>query len=73
MNKAFHNHATEANHRLITQVASYYNDDKENVEFYKDINSMPLQEMSKDHLLHWKSELRSLIFCGMNCTDKRSA
>ena len=67
MNKAFHDHATEANHRLITQVATYYNDAKENLEFYKEINSISLQEMSTDHLMHWKKELHDLIFNGMNC------
>ena len=73
MSTAFHDHATEANHRLITQVAEYYNDAKENLEFYKEVNSTVLQEMSEEHLEHWKCELRSLIFCGMNCIDKRSA
>ena len=62
-------HATEANHRLIAQVAEYYNDAKENLEFYKEVNSTVLKEMSQDHLLHWKRELKSLIFDGMNCCD----
>ena len=64
---------TQANHRLITQVASYYNDAKENLEFYQEVNSTVLQEMSEEHLEHWKCELRSLIFNGMNCSDERSA
>ena len=68
-----YDHATEANHRLIVQVAGYYRDAKENLEFYKEVNSTTLQEMSQDHLLHWKNELRSLIFRGLNCTNKRSA
>ena len=66
-------HATQANYRLIAQVVEYYNDAKENIEFYQEINSPVLQEMSQNHLLHWKKELRSLIFNGMNCTDERSA
>ena len=66
-------HATQANYRLIAQVAVYYNDAINNIEFYKEVNSTTLQEMSQEHLQHWKSELRSLIFDGMNCTDKRSA
>jgi len=65
-------HATKANHELIAQVAKYYNDAKENLEFYNEVNSISLQEMSKDHLRHWKNELRSLIFNGMNCIDQRS-
>ena len=73
MNKAFHDHATEANHRLITQVATYYNDAKENIEFYKEVNSTVLQEISEEHLEHWKCELISLIFNGMNCSDERCA
>jgi len=61
----------EANHQLITQVASYYIDAIENVAFYKEVESTSLQEMSVEHLQHWKSELKSLIFCGMNCTNER--
>lgn len=65
-------HATQANYRLIAQVAEYYNDTRENIDFYKELNNTTLQEMSQEHLQHWKSELRSLIFNGMNCTDERS-
>ena len=73
MNKAFHNHAIEANHRLIAQVATYYNDAKENLEFYKEVNSISLQEISKEHILHWEKELHDLIFNGMNCHNKEVA
>ena len=73
MNKAFQDHARQANYRLIAQVAEYYNNTKENLEFYKEVNSSSLQEMSQEHLQHWKSELKALIFNGLNCTDKRSA
>jgi hypothetical protein len=73
MNKGFHDHATEANHSLIAQVATYYNSTKESIDFYKELNSSVLQEMSEEHLQHWKRELRSLIFYGMNCSDERSA
>ena len=66
-------HATQANYRLIAQVAEYYNDASNKIEFYKDVNSTTLQEISQGHLQHWKSELKSLIFNGLNCTDKRSA
>ncbi len=66
-------HATEANHRLITQVASYYNEARENIDFYKEIDCTELQELSRSHLQHWKEELRSLIFNGMNSIDERSA
>ena len=66
-------HATLANYRLIAQVAEYYNEARESIEFYKEVNSTTLQEISQEHLQHWKSELRSLIFNGLNCTDKRSA
>ncbi len=62
-----------ANHSLIAQAARYYNDCRENLEFYEDINSITLQDMSKAHLMHWKKELRALIFNGMNCTCERSA
>ena len=65
-------HATEANYRLIAQAAEYYNHAINNIDFYKELNSITLQEISKVHLLHWKSELKSLIFNGMNCTNKRS-
>ena len=63
--------ATQANHRLIAQVAEYYNDARENIEFCKEVNSTTLQEMSHEHLQHWKSELHRLMFNGLNCTDKR--
>ena len=66
-------YATQANHRLIAQVAEYYNDASNNIEFYQKVNSTSLQEMSKEHLQHWKSELKALIFNGMNCTDGRSS
>ena len=65
-------HATQANHRLIAQVAEYYNDTRENMMFYQEINSTLLQEISRDHLLQWKNELRSLIFNGMNCHNRRT-
>ncbi|KYJ87530.1 hypothetical protein [Sulfurovum riftiae] len=73
MNRDIHDHARQANHRLITQVASYYNEARENIAFYKEINCIELQELSRSHLLHWKEELRSLIFNGINHTDERSA
>ena len=66
-------HATQANSRLITQVSEYYNDARENIEFYKELNSTTLQEISQGHLQHWKGELKSLIFNGMNCHDGRSS
>ena len=66
-------YATQANYRLIAQVAEYYNDASNNIEFYQKVNSPSLQEMSRDHLLHWKNKLRSLIFNGLNCADERSA
>ena len=66
-------HAAEANHRLIAQVAGYYNDARENIVFYQKVNSTSLQEMSHQHLQHWKSELKALIFNGLNCADERSA
>jgi hypothetical protein len=65
--------ATQANHRLIAQVAEYYNYARENLIFYKELNSISLQEMSKGHLRYWKRELHRLIFNGLNCTDKKSA
>lgn len=65
--------ATQANHRLIAQVSEYYNDTKENLEFYQGLNSTSLVEMSQGHLLHWKKELYQLIFNGMNCHDRRAA
>ena len=61
---------TIANHELIAQVAMYYNDAKENFEFYKNINSISLQEMSKDHLMHWRKKLHELIFDGLNCHER---
>lgn len=73
MTTRLQDHATQANYRLIAQVAEYYSDARENLEFYKEVNSTTLQEMSQDHLLHWKEELRSLIFNGINCHDRRVA
>jgi len=63
-------HATQANHRLIAQVAEYYNDTRINLGFYTEINSTVLQEICREHLQHWKNELISLIFNGLNCTDR---
>ena len=73
MNKAFHDHATQANYRLIAQVAEYYNNANKSLEFYKEVNNIPLQEISTEHIMNWKQELHNLIFNGMNCTDERSA
>ena len=73
MQKTLQDLQTEANHRLIVQVATYYNRTKEKIDGYKELNNTSLQELSEKHLDHWKSELRSLIFYGMNCTDERSA
>jgi hypothetical protein len=61
----------QGNNRLIRQAASYYRDARRNVEFYQGLDSTVLQEMSQKHLLHRKKELRSPVFNGMNCTDRR--
>ena len=61
---------TEANHRLITQMATYYNDAKKDVEFYKEFNSPTLETLRREHLMHWKKELHTLIFDGMNCSER---
>jgi len=66
-------YVAEGNHKLITQVAEYYNDTLKDIEFYQEVNSQALVDMSHEHLLQWKDRLRVLIFNGMNCTDKRSA
>ena len=66
-------YATEASHRLITQVAGYYNNTLRDLELYRELDSSTLVKLSQEHLQDWKNELRSLIFNGMNCTDKRSA
>ena len=73
MNKAFYDHASEANHRLITQVAEYYNDTQRGLEIYRDIDSQVLENMAIENLLHWKQELHNLIFNGINCHDRRVA
>jgi len=64
------NYATQANHRLITQVAEYYNSTKEDIEFYRDLNAPILETLSTKHLQHWKEELHKLIFNGINCRER---
>jgi len=64
MQKTIQDLQAEGNHKLIAQVATYYNNTKEKIDGYKKLNNTDLQELS---------ELRSLIFYGMNCTDERSA
>ena len=73
MQKTIQDLEIEANNRLIAQVATYYNNTKEKIDGYKELNNIPLQKLSEKHLEHWKSELRSLLFYGFNCTDERGA
>ena len=61
---------TVANHGLITQVAKYYNSTKQDIEDYRDMELDVLEQMSIEHLLHWKVELHRLIFDGMNCSQR---
>ena len=63
-------YATQANHRLIAQVAEYYQDAKKNQEFYREVDSTVLQEMSEETWLHCKNELHALICDGMNCHER---
>ena len=71
MNRPLYEYATEANLKLITEVAKYYNDARENISFYSEVNSPTLQKLAKEHMLHWKKELRKLIFHGLNCPEER--
>ncbi len=70
MSRMLQSYASQANRKLIAQAAGYYNDAKENLAFYREIDSPALQKLSREHLMHWKKELRSLIFSGMNCTGR---
>ena len=70
MNTRMYDCDTAANFRLIAQVAAYYNDARKNLEFYREINNAALQQLGEEHLQHWKNELRSLIFSGMNCRER---
>ncbi len=72
MHKPLYDEAQRANDRLIALVANYYNQTRRDLEFYRKIDSELLQELTREHLRHWKRELRSLIFNGLNCQDERS-
>ena len=72
MPRAMYEYATKANLELITEVAKCYNDASENIKFYAEVNSPTLQKMAQEHMMHWKKELRKLIFHGLNCPDERN-
>ena len=71
MSRPLYEYATEANLKLITEVAKYYNDAREDITFYSAVNSPTLHKLTKEHMMHWKKELRKLIFQGINCPKER--
>jgi hypothetical protein len=71
MCRPLYEYATEANLQLITEVAGYYNQAREDLVFYQGIKSPTLQKLAYEHLMHWKKELRKLIFQGLNCPKER--
>ena len=64
------NDYTEANHKLIVQVAGYYNGSIRDAEFYQDIEMPSLVALSHESMIYWKKELHKLIFNGLNCTEE---
>lgn len=70
MNILQQDYETLANHKLIKQVALYYNSSKQNIEDYRDMDCQTLEQMATEHLMHWKNELHNLIFNGMNCSER---
>ena len=62
MNRENHDDIKSAYLELIWQVAGYYNSTQRNVEIYRDMDSILLEELSRMHLMHWKKELHDLIF-----------
>ncbi len=73
MNNDSQDYSMEANTKLILQVAEYYSFTAWNLATYQEMDMPRLEALSTKHLLHWKSELRHLIFNGINCTDERLA
>ena len=55
-------HYTESNHRLIAQVAEYYNEAKVKLDLYRELGYPTLADLTQKHLLHWKNQLHNLIF-----------
>ncbi len=51
-----------ANLGLIRDVAGYYNEINNDLELYQDMRYPVLENQAKEHLMHWKKELRRLIF-----------
>ncbi len=51
----------QANLGLIKDVAGYYNEISNDLELYQDMNYTVLENQAKEHLMHWKKELRRLI------------
>ncbi len=51
----------KSNNSLIEQVAGYYNSTLRDIEDYQDMRYTVLEDMAKEHLMHWKKELRRLI------------
>lgn len=70
MNRESQDYVALANLKLIAQVAGYYNSTKRDIENYRVLNVIELEQMSIVHLMHWKKELHSLIFNGMNCSER---
>ena len=61
---------TLANQRLITQMARYYNSSKLDIEIYREMNATELVEIAEEHLEYWKRELHTLIFNGLETTER---
>jgi len=61
---------TVANFKLIEQVATYYSSTQRDIETYRDMNTPVLESLSIKHLMHWKQELHTLIFNGLNCRER---
>ncbi len=73
MNNDRQDYSMPANTRLILQVAKYYSSTASDLAAYKEMNLPSLEQLANKHLMHWKQELRELIFNGINCTDERLA
>ena len=61
--------STFANTRLIIQVAEYYSFTASNLATYHEMEMPTLEALAAKHLLHWKQELHTLIFNGINCRE----
>ena len=66
MNTERTDYNTKVNLKLITQAARYYNQSRIRLEVYREMEYHLLEEVAQKHLMHWKKELRELIFSDMD-------